>query len=86
MSKNNDLLENSGSGLHGRHFIQITDSNGNPNVFYIKRNSDGKRYLNGNWANPKNQWNLDNEIVFPLRKCPVFLAISQSYFARFCFS
>jgi len=44
----------------------ITDSNGNPNVFYIKRNDDGKPWFNTNWINPDNEWNLDNEIVFRL--------------------
>lgn len=44
-----------------------TDSDGNPNVFNVKRNDDGEQWLNTNWTNPDNQWNLDNRIVFRLR-------------------
>ena len=44
------------------------DSDGNPNVFNVNRNEDGKEWLNNNWANPTNKWNLDNEFVFHLRK------------------
>ena len=53
-----------GGGIGGA--VHITDSNGNPNVFYVKRNDDGKRWLNTNWVNPDNEWNLDNEVVFRL--------------------
>lgn len=60
----------------GRH-MYITDSDGNPNVFNVKRNDDGKRWLNANYANPENRWNLDNTIVFALRNSlhslPVFI-------------
>jgi hypothetical protein len=47
--------------------VHITDSNGNPSVFNVKRNDDGKRWLNANYANPENRWNLDNVIVVVLR-------------------
>lgn len=54
-----------GGGLEGtRH---ITDSDGNPNVFNVNRNDDGKPWLNTNWTKPDNEWNLDNELVFRLR-------------------
>jgi len=37
-------------------------TNGNPNVFNVKRNDGGERWLNANYANPSNRWNLENEI------------------------
>ena len=42
------------------------DSDGNPNVFKLNRNDDGKQWLNANYANPDDQWNLENEVVFVL--------------------
>ena len=48
-----------------------TDSDGNPNVFKLKRNDDGL-WLNDNWAKPTNQWNLDNRFVFRIRKYILF--------------
>lgn len=48
--------------------IYETDSDGNPNVFNVNRNDDGKSWLNNNWAKPTNKWNSDNEVVFRLRK------------------
>lgn len=45
----------------------ITDRNGNPNVFNLNRDENGL-WLNDNWANPQNKWNLDNELMFRLRK------------------
>jgi len=60
----------------------FVDSDGNPNVFYLKHDRD-KRWLNANYANPENQWNLENEIVFSLgnslRFSPVYLS------GEFCF-
>ncbi|MEX2014139.1 MAG: hypothetical protein WD896_02170 [Parcubacteria group bacterium] len=53
--------------------MHITDSDGNPNVFNVKRNDDGKAWLNGNWTNPNDEWNLDNEIVFRFRNYCLFL-------------
>ena len=46
---------------------RIPDSVGDPNVFNVERNDDGKLWLNNDWANPDNRWNLDNRIVFRLR-------------------
>lgn len=57
-------------GMEGA--VHITDSDGNQNVFELKRNNDGKTWLNGNWASPDDKWNLDNEIVFRLRNCVYF--------------
>ena len=51
------------------------DSDGNPNVFNVNRNDDGKAWLNDNWAKPDNKWNTDNEIIFRLRKCFLFRII-----------
>jgi hypothetical protein len=60
-----------------------TDSDGNPNVFNVKRNDDGERWLNTNWTNPNDQWNLDNRIVFRLRNS--FHFSSDYYSGEFCF-
>ena len=35
-------------------------------MFKVKHNDNGKRWLNGNYANPGNHWNLENELVFVL--------------------
>ena len=59
-----------------------TDSNGNPNVFNVKRNDDGKPWLNANWANPDDHWNLDNGIVFRLRNSLHFSSRTE----EFCFT
>ena len=73
--------ESKGGGVEGVAYR--TDSNGNPNVFYINRNDDGKRWLNTNWVNPSNQWDLDNEIVFRLSNSFHF---SPDFFSgEFCF-
>lgn len=58
------------------------DSDGNPNVFNVKRNDDGKLWLNTNWTNPDDQWNLDNRIVFRLRNS---LHFSPAPTGEFCF-
>lgn len=50
-------------GEKGRHFIQ-NDSDGNPHVFNVNRNDNGKRYLNYNWANPDNHFDSDNDFLF----------------------
>jgi hypothetical protein len=47
---------------------QITDSDGNPDVFYLKHDDDGKRWLRTGWTGPDDGWDLDFEIVFRLRK------------------
>lgn len=54
-----------GSGMDGA--AHVPDSDGNPNVFDVKRNDDGKLWLNNDWKNPDNRWKLDNRIVFRLR-------------------
>ena len=46
---------------------QITDRDGNPNVFNLKRNEDGL-WLNDYWTGPAGEWNPENEFVFRLRK------------------
>ena len=65
--------------------VHITDSDGNPNVFELKRNDNGKRWLNANWTNPDDKWNLDNEVVFRLRK-PVYFsfASAEEFCLKFC--
>jgi len=70
-----------GGGTGGA--AHITDSDGNPNVFYVKRNDDGKRWLNANWVNPDNEWNLDNEVVFRLCNSLYF---SSARAEEFCLS
>ena len=54
-----------GGGKDGK--LHITDRNGNPNVFNLEHNDNGL-WLNNNWTNPTNKWNLDNELMFRLRK------------------
>ena len=44
--------------------LYITDSDGNLNVFNVKRNDDGKLWLNANNGNPDNVWNGNNRWVF----------------------
>ncbi len=60
---------------HGRSDVQQSDSDGNPNVFNVKHNDDGDRWLNANYANPNDTWNLDNRIVFRLRNSLISLPI-----------
>ena len=71
------------SGTGGISYI--TDSDGNPNVFNVKCNDDGTRWLNANWVNPDNEWNLDNEIVFRLRNSLHFSPVSASVRGSFVF-
>ena len=66
------FLDRAGSGIDGISYI--TDRDGNPNVFKLKRN-EGGLWLNDNWANSDNHWNPDNEFVFALRKYSLFRAI-----------
>lgn len=63
-----------GSGTDG--VARKIDSDGDLNVFNVNRNDDGF-WLDNNWTNPSNRWNLDNEFVFRLRKCFLFLPRSQ---------
>jgi hypothetical protein len=46
---------------------QISDSDGDPDVFRLGRNDDGL-WLNGAWASPDLTWNPDDEFVFRFRK------------------
>lgn len=46
---------------------QISDSDGRPLVFRLGRGGDGAG-LDGRWAMPVNEWFLDDELVFCLRK------------------
>jgi len=41
-------------------------------VFNVKRNEDGKLWLNDNWTDPENHWNSDNKFVFSFRKYVLF--------------
>ena len=44
--------------------LYTTDSDGNLNVFNVKRNDDGKQWLNANNGHPDNFWNGNNRWVF----------------------
>jgi hypothetical protein len=67
-----------GSDLDGR--LYKTDSDGNPNVFNVERNADGT-WLNNNWANPTNEWNPDNGILFRLRKSSLSARLQRAVFS-----
>jgi hypothetical protein len=67
-----------GSGTDG--ILYITDSDGNLNVFNVKRNDDGKQWLNGNNGKPDNFWNADNRWVFLRRKSLISLLLWQGSF------
>jgi len=47
---------------------RITDSGGNPNVFSVRRYDGGGQWLATYWTGPGYRWNLDDRIVFRLRK------------------
>lgn len=47
---------------------RITASDGYPDVFSVKHDGDGTRWLDGRCANPGRRWDLDDRIVFRLRK------------------
>ena len=47
---------------------RITVSGGGPCVWRVGRDSDGKRWLRGDWAGPGARWVQGNHIVFRLRK------------------
>ena len=62
------------SGTDGA--LHVTDSDGDLNVFNVKRNDDGKSWLNANYGNPSNFWNADNRFVFVSRRflhSPLFI-------------
>ena len=44
--------------------MPITGADGNPNVFKVKRNDDGQRWLNGNNGKPDDFWLADGRWVF----------------------
>src|SRR3989338_10074599 len=69
-----------GSGTDGA--THNPDSDDNPNVFDVKRNDDGTLWLNNDWTNPDNRWELDNRIVFRLRYS---LRFSSARAGEFCF-
>jgi hypothetical protein len=50
---------------------RITDSDGKPDVFYVKRHDDGVRWLSAGCAFPDSRWSLDYRVVFRLRKVTV---------------
>ncbi len=47
---------------------QISDSDGNPRVFFVNRGDDGGSWLHGGWANPGSEWDPSHQFVFSLRK------------------
>ena len=47
--------------------LHRTDRDGNPNIFKLARNEDGL-WLNGDWADLGCQWDLEDVLVFSLRK------------------
>lgn len=53
-------------GLDGMPYTTI-DRDRNPYVFNVNRDDDDA-WLNRNWANPSNEWDADDEIMFRYRK------------------
>jgi hypothetical protein len=47
---------------------RITDSGGDPRVFRVGRNDDGTPWLYTDWTSPGRTWDLDDRLVFRLRK------------------
>jgi hypothetical protein len=47
---------------------QISDSDGDPGVFNVRRYGDGKRILRNDWAKPSSEWGDVSGFVFRLRK------------------
>jgi len=47
---------------------QITASGGHPDVFYVRCDVGGERWLLGYWVNPCDEWGLGDGIVFRLCK------------------
>ncbi len=46
----------------------IADSDGSPDVFLVECGGDGRRWLDAGSAGPGPRWDLDDRIVFRLRK------------------
>ena len=67
-----------GGGIGG--ILYITDSDGDLNVFNVKRNDDGTQWLNGNNGRPDNVWNADNRWVFLRRNSLISLLLWQGSF------
>ncbi len=51
------------------------DADGNPNVFELERNDDGKLWLDYDWTKPDDRWSLDDRLSFRLRKLSSALAV-----------
>ncbi len=47
---------------------RITDSGGDPSVFYVSRDDDGDLWLRGDYADAGSLWSLGARVVFRLRK------------------
>lgn len=47
---------------------QIADVDGDPNVFSVNRDGDGRQWLSDYWAKPDDGWRPENGFVFRLRK------------------
>lgn len=75
-----------GSGTGG--IMHITDSDGNPKLFNVERNDDGKRWLNSNWGNADNEWNPEHVFLVAVpRNSRSFLSRSAcGRFGRVLFS
>lgn len=46
----------------------IADSGGDPNIFFVDRLDDGRRWLHADYVRPGDRWSLARRIVFRLRK------------------
>lgn len=60
-----------------------TDSDGNPNVFNVNANDDG-RWLDTNDGRPENRWNPENQFAFVRRKPHDFSPVATGT-GEFCF-
>ena len=47
---------------------RISDSDGNPSVWFVGRDSRGRLWLDGRWAYADSRWSLHDRFVFRLRK------------------
>jgi hypothetical protein len=47
---------------------QITDSDGGPDVFFVRRRDGGESWLHARWVRPDFEWRLGDGVVFRLRK------------------
>jgi hypothetical protein len=67
-----------GSGKDG--ILYTTDSDGNLNVFNVKRNDDGKQWLDGHNGEPAYFWHADVRWVFLRRNSLISLLLWQGSF------